>query len=65
MKPLVYTYQDTIKQTTFFRGYFQTYAGSVVTKHSCPEVRTNKAAALKDAKRDIKKICKPSHLIKP
>lgn len=58
MSPKIYQYQDPVKQTTFFRGYFQTYAGSVVTKHSCPEVRTNKAQALKDAKKAIAKYKK-------
>ena len=53
MKPLCYSYQDSQKQTTYFRGYFQTYNGPTITKHSCPEVHTNKAAALKDAKKAI------------
>ena len=54
MKPKVFSYQDSSKQTTYFRGYFQTYEGAIVTKHSCPEVHNNKAAALKDAKKAIK-----------
>lgn len=56
MKPLVYKYEDGKKQTVHFRGYTKQYSGPTAIVTTCPEVRTNQAAALCDAKKLIKRL---------
>lgn len=58
MKPLVYTYENSDKQTVCFRGYFKSYHGTGVQVHTCPEVRGNKFKALDDAKKALVKYKK-------
>lgn len=57
MKALVYTYENWNKQNVHFRGYIKKYEGTNVIIKTCPVVRTNYAAAERDAKKlmnDIK-----------
>lgn len=56
MKPLIFTYENPDKQSVHFRGYTKTYKGGAVITHTCPDVRTNRAAAERDAKKLIKKL---------
>ncbi len=56
MKPLIFVYEDSKKQTVHFRGYTKTYKDGSVVVHTCPEVRTNRAAAERDAKKLIKEL---------
>ena len=63
MKPLVYTYQDPIKQTTYFRGYVRVYKNASVIDISCHDVRTTKGAALRDAQKLLITVRKQSATI--
>jgi len=56
MKPLIYQYESVAKQTSTFRGYTKTYKDGEVVVHTCPEVRTTRGAAERDAKKLIKKL---------
>ena len=57
MKPKVWEYQDSEKQQSHFRGYVLEYTNSpTVYRHACPEVRTSKLQAKKDAEKLIKTL---------
>jgi hypothetical protein len=56
MRASFFTFQDSVKQTTHFRGYIKIYQGQTVTIQSCSKVRTNQAEALRDAKKLIKSL---------
>lgn len=58
MKPLVFTYENSEKQTVHFRGYFKIYKGTLCEIHSCKEVRTNKLKAIDDVKKAIKRYAR-------
>jgi hypothetical protein len=62
MKPLVYTYYNN-NQRMAFRGFIKTYQGATCTHVTCPEVRTNKAEALRDAKALLISIRKRSAIL--
>lgn len=52
----VYKYESWEKQNIRFRGYVKTYRDSTVLIKTCPIVRTNYAAAERDAKKLMKDI---------
>ena len=56
MTPHIFTYENAEKQTVYFRGYVKRYKGRVVEEIPCPDVRTNRADALKDAKKMVKTL---------
>jgi len=58
MKPAVWQYEDSEKQTVHFRGYVKTYEGATLTRHPCAEVRKNKWQAKEDAEKLLKKLRK-------
>lgn len=56
MVALVFKYEASAKQSVHFRGYIKTYRDSTVLIKTCPVVRTNYAAAERDAKKLMKDI---------
>lgn len=56
MKFYVYKYESWKNQSSTFRGYIKTYRDSTVLIKTCPIVRTNHAAAERDAKKLMKDI---------
>ncbi len=52
----VYKYENSEKQSVCFRGYTKQYSGAKEIVTTCKEVRTNYAAAEKDAKKLIKSL---------
>jgi len=57
MKGKVWEYQDSKNQRSAFRGYVLEYTDSpTVYRHVCPEVRSSKLQAKKDAEKLAKKL---------
>ena len=58
MKPGVFTYENSDKQTVWYRGYVKRYTGVTVEEIPCSEVRKNRIKAMEDAKRLIRELKK-------